>query len=104
MKRRINSTGRRRIERRHVAIRLRRIPGHERPRIEANFNLEDLGLDPSAQLVLEARFKDIAQRFPSGTAARPEPRVTPRSMSCHLIGASSSVSRSLNRQATGCSL
>ena len=73
MKRRINSTGRRRIERRHVEIRLHRKPGHERPRIEATFDLKDLALDPSAQIVLESRFKDFAQRFPWGTVARPQP-------------------------------
>jgi hypothetical protein len=73
VKRRINSTGRRRIKRRHVAIRLRKPPGHERPHIEANFDLEDLELDSSAQIVLEARFKDFAQRFPWGTIAKPGP-------------------------------
>ena len=71
MKRRINSTGRRRIERRHVAIRLKRLHGKERPQMEADFELEDLDLSPSAQIVLEARFKDFAQRFPWGTVAQP---------------------------------
>jgi hypothetical protein len=77
MKRRINSTGRRRIERRHVEIRLHRIPGHDRPRIEVKFDLEDLGLDPSTQIVLESRFKDFAQRFSWGTVARPGPEGDP---------------------------
>jgi hypothetical protein len=73
VKRRINSTGRRRVKRRHVAIRLRKIPGRERPCIEANFDLVELELDPSAQIVLEARFKDFAQRFPWGTIREPGP-------------------------------
>ena len=77
MKRRINSTGRRRIERRHVAIRLRRAPGQERQRIEATFDVDDLELAPSAQIVLEARFKDFAQRFAWGTLARPGPEGDP---------------------------
>jgi hypothetical protein len=77
VKRRINSTGRRRIERRHVEIRLRRILGQERPRTEAKFDLDDLELDPSAQIVLESRFKDFAQRFPWGTVARPGPQGDP---------------------------
>lgn len=77
MKRRINSTGRRRIERRHATIRLTRIPGLERPRIEAGLNLEDLDLPPSAQIMLEARFKDFAQRFAWGTVARPGPEGDP---------------------------
>ena len=77
MKRRINSTGRRRIERRHVEIRLRKTPGQERPRVEAKFQLEDLELHPSAQIVLESRFKDFAQRFPWGTVAHPGPEGDP---------------------------
>jgi hypothetical protein len=77
VKRRINSTGRRRIERRHVEIRLQRIPGRERPRVEAKFDLEDLELAPSAQLVLESGFRDFAQRFPWGTVARPGPEGDP---------------------------
>jgi hypothetical protein len=77
VKRRINSTGRRRIERRHVEIRLRR-PAGEDPRIEVMFHLEDLGLDPSAQIVLEARFKDLAQRFAWGTVAQPGPKSDPQ--------------------------
>jgi hypothetical protein len=77
VKRRINSTGRRRIERRHVEIRLQRIAGHQRPRIEAKFALEDLELDPSAEIVLESGFKDFAQRFSWGTVARPGPETDP---------------------------
>jgi hypothetical protein len=77
VKRRINSTGRRRIERRHVTIRLRRIPGHERPRVEASLALEDLDLEPSAQIVLEAGFKDFAQRFAWGSVSRPGPERDP---------------------------
>jgi hypothetical protein len=77
VKRRINSTGRRRIERRHVAIRLRQTPGHERPRIEAEFHLEELDLNPSAHIVLEARSKDFAQRFAWGTVANPGPEDAP---------------------------
>ena len=77
MKRRINSTGRRRIERRHVEVSLRRRPGQERPWVEAKFDLDDLNLDSSAQIVIESRFKDFAQRFPWGTVARPEPQRDP---------------------------
>jgi hypothetical protein len=43
----------------------------QRPRIEAKFDLDDLKLDPSAQIVVESRFKDFVQRFPWGTVARP---------------------------------
>jgi hypothetical protein len=77
VKRRINSTGRRRIERRHVEIRLQRTPGQERPCVEARFDLEDLELDPSAQVVLESGFKDFAQRFLWGTVACPGPQGDP---------------------------
>jgi hypothetical protein len=77
VKRRINSTGRRRIERRHVAIRLRPIPGRDRPRIEADFALDDLDLDPSAGIVIEAYAKDLAERFAWGTVARPSPEGSP---------------------------
>jgi hypothetical protein len=77
VKRRINSTGRRRLERRHVTIRLRRVPGQDRPRIDADFNLAELDLSSSAQIFLEAGFKDFAQLFPWGTVARPEPEHDP---------------------------
>jgi hypothetical protein len=53
------------------------MPGQERPRVEAKFNLDDLDLDPLARIVLESRFKDFAQRFPWGTVARPEPQRDP---------------------------
>jgi hypothetical protein len=76
VKRRINSTGRRRIERRHVAIRLRRMPGHDRPRIEADFALDDLDLHPSAGIVIEAYAKDLAEQFAWGTVARPGPKAS----------------------------
>jgi hypothetical protein len=71
VKRCINNTERRRIEHRHVEIRLQSIPGHEHPQIDAKFALEDLELHPSAQIVLDAGFKDFAQQFPWGTVARP---------------------------------
>lgn len=77
MKRRINSTGRRRIERRHVTLRLRRMPGHEHPMVDADFNLVDLNLAPAAQIVLEARFKEFAQRFAWGTIEQPAPEGDP---------------------------
>ena len=77
MKRRINSTGRRRIERRHVAIRLQRTPGNSHPRIDATFDLDDLGLNPSAKIVIEAYLRDFAERFPWGTVGRPSPETNP---------------------------
>ena len=77
MKRRINSTGRRRIERRHVAIRLQRLPGQDRPRVDAEFALDDLELHPSATIVIEAYAKDLAERFAWGTVARSGPERSP---------------------------
>jgi hypothetical protein len=47
------------------------------PRLAVKFDLEDLKLDPSAQIVIESRYKDSVQRFPWGTVARPEPQVLP---------------------------
>jgi len=78
VKRTINSTKRHRIRRRHVEIRLQRIPEDDYPLIEAKLDLEDLKLDPSAQIVVEARFKDFVQRFPWGTVAHPGPQGVPR--------------------------
>ena len=75
MKRRLNSTGRRRIERRHVQIRLE--PGHDRPQIDASFALGDLDLDSSSRIVIEAFAKDLAERFAWGTVARPRPEGAP---------------------------
>jgi hypothetical protein len=77
VKRRINSTGRQRIERRHVEIRLQRATENQRPRIETKFTLDDLELDPSARIVLEAGFKDFAQRLPWGTVDGPGPEGSP---------------------------
>jgi hypothetical protein len=77
VKRRINSTGRRRIERRHVAIRLQRMPGHDRPRVDAEFALDELEIDPSAAIVIEAYAKDLAERFAWGTVTRPRPEGIP---------------------------
>ena len=77
MKRRINSTGRRRIERRHVAIGLQRMPGQDRPRVNAEFALDELNLHPSAAIVIEAYAKDLAERFAWGTVARPGPERSP---------------------------
>jgi hypothetical protein len=77
VKRRINSTGRRRIERRHVAIRLQRMPGQDRSRVDAEFALDELNLHPSAAIVIEAYAKDLAERFAWGTVARPGPERIP---------------------------
>jgi hypothetical protein len=77
VKRRINSTGRRRIERRHVEIRLLSLPGHDRPQIAARFVLDDLNLDLSSRLVIEAYAKDFAERFAWGTVGRPNPETAP---------------------------
>jgi hypothetical protein len=78
VKRTINSTKRLRIRRRHVEIRLQKIPEDNFPRIEAKFDLEDLKLDPSAQIVIESRFRDFVQRFRWGTVADPRPQGVPR--------------------------
>lgn len=72
MKRRINSTGRKRIERRHVQIRVHQIPGHDRPQLEAKFDFQELRLIPTAQIILEAHAQGFAERFPWGTVARAE--------------------------------
>ena len=53
------------------------MPGRDRPQIDASFDLDDLGLDPSSRIVVEAYAKDLAEQFAWGTVARPSPERSP---------------------------
>ncbi len=67
-KRRINSTGRRRIMRECVDIRLQpNATEHEPPVASANFRLGDLGFPPNAKVILEAYQRSSGMRFECGT-------------------------------------
>lgn len=73
MKASINSTRRRRLERRHVRLAVRR-NATGRPVVDASFDLAELGLPPEARIVLEAHRQSVVERIAFGTVreARPE--------------------------------
>ena len=68
MQRRFNSTGRKRIARSHIEIRLQEPldPG-EFPVASAKIDLAGLDLPPSATVEIEAYFRSSSMRFPCGT-------------------------------------
>lgn len=77
MRRRVNSTGRRRLERRHVQITVRRPPTGGRPLVAARFTLGDLGLPPDARIVIEPYRHGFSERLEYGTIVDPQPRAEP---------------------------
>ena len=78
MRRTINSTGRRRIERGHVRISLRApAPGGGSVRFEPTFDLAGLGLPAEGRIVVEAYRHEATERFAFGTVAAPRPEDEP---------------------------
>jgi hypothetical protein len=68
VQRRLNSTGRKRITRDHVSIELTPpLDTFSFPWATAEVNLNDLGLDPKALVVIEAYFRSSSMRFRCGT-------------------------------------
>lgn len=70
MRRRVNSTGRKRIERQHVRITL----GSDalgRPLVTAKFRLDDLKLPGDGRIFLEAYRHGFVERLPYGTVKSP---------------------------------
>lgn len=68
VQRRLNSTGRKRITRDRVTIELTPpLDTFSFPSATALVNLEDLGLEPKARVVLEAYFRSSSMRFRCGT-------------------------------------
>lgn len=76
MRRTVNSTRRKRIERRHVQIELRRLE-NSRPRIEARFSWEELELPDTARIVVEPYRHGFSERLDFGTVADPTPPSKP---------------------------
>jgi len=73
---RINSTGRKRIHREHVRIRLTEFGGGHPPSFTADIQLpEDLKLDPSAKIYVEPYVKTSSMRFDFGTVGQMTPPV-----------------------------
>lgn len=66
MQKRLNYTGRKRIQHSEVHISLSEDPGKP-PRFEADLNLERLGLPEDAAIFVEAYYKSSSQRFECGT-------------------------------------
>jgi len=72
VQRRLNSTGRKRITRDRVIIELSpALDTFAFPAATAQINLDGLGLDPGARVVLEAYFRSSSMRFPCGTVMAP---------------------------------
>lgn len=72
VKRRINSTGRRRIGQQHVVITMLPVAPGEPAAASAELRLDGLDLPAGAGLVLEAYQRSAAMRFVCGTVAAPE--------------------------------
>lgn len=73
---RINSTGRKRIHREHVRIRLNEAGGSQPPSFTADIRLPaDLKLDPSAKIYVEPYVKSSSMRFDFGTVGQMTPPV-----------------------------
>jgi hypothetical protein len=68
VQRRLNSTGRKRITRDRVTIKLTPpLDAFSFPSATAQVNLSQLGLDATARVVLEAYFRSSSMRYPCGT-------------------------------------
>ncbi|MCZ2103415.1 MAG: hypothetical protein LC137_03455 [Burkholderiales bacterium] len=71
---RINSTGRKRIHREHVRIRLNEAGASQPPTFTADIQLPaDLRLDPSAKIYVEPYVKSSSMRFDFGTVGQITP-------------------------------
>jgi len=71
---RINSTGRKRIHREHVRIRLNETGAGQPPSFTADIQLPtDLKLDPSARIYVEPYVKSSSMRFDFGTVGQMTP-------------------------------
>jgi hypothetical protein len=70
-KRRINSTGRKRIARESVDIRLAPLKPAEPQEVTASFKVDGLGFPASASIVLEAYQRSSSMRFDRGTIGNP---------------------------------
>jgi len=66
-KRRINSTGRKRIQRERVDIRLQPLKAEEPLSATAAFDLNGLGFPPEASVILESYQRSSGMRFDCGT-------------------------------------
>jgi hypothetical protein len=71
VRKRVNSTGRRRIERRHVRIDLRQGGNPSRTVVAARFLLDDLDLSPEGRIVVEPYRHGFVERLDYGTVASP---------------------------------
>ena len=68
---RINSTGRKRIHREHIRIRLNEIGGRQPPTFTADIQLPtELKLDPAAKVYVEPYVKSSSMRFDFGTVGQ----------------------------------
>lgn len=72
MRNRINSTGRKKIQRDRIAIMPRGDGG-----FVCDLNVTDLGLSPECRIVVEAHRQSITERFDFGTIADPKPVAPP---------------------------
>jgi len=73
---RINSTGRKRIHREHIHIRLNEVGGGQPPTFTADIKLPaELKLDPSAKIYVEPYVKSSYMRFDFGTVGQLLPPV-----------------------------
>lgn len=71
---RINSTGRKRILREHIRIRLSETDGQQPPSFTADIQLPvELRLDPSARIYVEPYVKSSSMRFDFGTVGKVSP-------------------------------
>jgi len=71
-KRRINSTGRKRIPRDTVDIRLEPLKAAEPQTASARFGVQEMGFPSNASVVLEAYQRSSAMRFECGTVGAPK--------------------------------
>ena len=72
VKRRINSTGRRRIGRDRVTVTMLPPGPGTPPAARAELRIDDLGFPDSADVVIEAYQRSAAMRFPCGSFAEPD--------------------------------
>lgn len=72
VKRRINSTGRRRIGQDRVTVTMLPPVHGAPPAARAELRIDDLGFPEAAGVVLEAYQRSAAMRFPCGSCAQPE--------------------------------
>lgn len=74
---RINSTGRKRIHREHIQIKLNDVGGGQPPTFTADIHIPaELKLDPSAKIYVEPYVKSSSMRFDFGTVGHLTPPVS----------------------------